>query len=134
MHQNTKKIYHNMTEVLSYKPLEQAIDNGEETVKVTSTKFLLACAVAEECDFAPTNSAMLISLLLDANIGCFVKDNPYYTLPLLNSKGRTFRMPINLTILSVALRVMQILNDKGATVSLQKDENGNLTGVMSISK
>ncbi len=134
MHQNTKKIYHNMTEVLSYKPLEQAIENGEETVKVTSTKFLLACAVAEKCDFEPANIDMLISLVMDAKNGCFVKDNPHYTFPLLNSKGRTFRMPINLTILSVALRVMQILNDKEATVSLQKDENGNLTGVMNISK
>jgi hypothetical protein len=123
-----------MTEVLSYKPLEQAIDNGDDVVKVTSVKFLLACAIAEKCDFESANIDALIGLVMAEKNGYYVKDNPDFTFPLLNSKGRTFRKPINLTVLSVALRVMQILKDKDVKVSMVKDENGNLTGMMNITK
>ena len=37
-----------MITVNSYKPLEQAIKDGEKTVKVEAPKFLVACAVAEK--------------------------------------------------------------------------------------
>ena len=39
-----------MTEVKSKKPLLEAIQNGEQDIKVTAPNFLLACLVAEECD------------------------------------------------------------------------------------
>ncbi|MBR6980052.1 MAG: hypothetical protein IKH88_09495 [Prevotella sp.] len=43
-----------MTEINSYKPLERAILAGEKEVKISTPKFLLACAVAEKCHANPS--------------------------------------------------------------------------------
>ena len=44
-----------MTEVKSKKPLLEAIQNGEQNIKVADPKFLLACLVAEECENDKSN-------------------------------------------------------------------------------
>ena len=44
-----------MTEFKSKKPLLEAIQNGEQNIKVADLKFIVACLVAEECDNGKPN-------------------------------------------------------------------------------
>ena len=53
-----------MTTVNSFKPLGQAIMDGEQTVKVETPRFLAACAVAEKCSGIPERIKSFLDLLL----------------------------------------------------------------------
>jgi len=44
-----------MKEVKSKKLFLEAIQNGEQQIKITDTKFLVACLAAEECENDKSN-------------------------------------------------------------------------------
>lgn len=120
-----------MTEISGYKPLEQAIMNGEKEVKVSSSKFLMACAVAGKCQADPSNINKLIGLVMSEK-GDRRQYNPETTCSLLNYRGRPFTQQVTLTTIADALHVIKILDALYVTISLQKDDNGNLTGIVDI--
>ena len=91
-----------MITVNSYKPLEQAIKDGEKTVKVEAPKFLVACAVAEKCEGMTGRIKSFLDLLL------------------------------NRSLCADALKVMDILRQYGAGLQVCRNEEGALTGEMQI--
>lgn len=120
-----------MTIVNSYKPLEQAIKDGEKTVKVETPKFLVACAVAEKCGGLPEHIKSFLDLLLkrqnwDANS----YSELYY--PILSDKGRVFRIRLNISLCADALKVMGLLKQYGAGLRVCRNEEGAMTGEMEI--
>ena len=120
-----------MTTVNSYKPLEQAIKDGEKTVKVEAPKFLVACAVAEKCEGMTGRIKSFLDLLLnrqsrDAN----GYSELYY--PILSDKGRVFRIRLNISLCADALKGMDILRQYGAGLQVCRNEEGALTGEMQI--
>lgn len=120
-----------MTTVNSYKPLEQAIKDGEMTVKVESPKFLVACAVAEKCQGIPERIKTFLDLLLkrqswDAN----GYSELYY--PILGDKGRVFRIRLNISLCADALKVMGLLKQYGAGLEVCRNEEGAMTGEVQI--
>ena len=120
-----------MTIVNSYKPLEQAIKVGEKTVKVETPKFLVACAVAEKCQGIPERIKSFLDLLLNRqskNVNGY--SELYY--PILNDKGRTFRIRLNISLCADVLKVMDILKRNGAGLQLCRNEEGAMTGEMQI--
>ena len=65
-----------MTEVKSKKPLLEAIQNGEQNIKVTDPKFLLACLVAEECDNDKSNVKKFPDVILGSKTWLTCKTDP----------------------------------------------------------
>ena len=121
-----------MTEVKSKKPLLEAIQNGEQIIKVTAPKFLLACLVAEECDNDKSNVKKFLNVILRSREGFYTQDRPSLRVSLVNEKGKVWWMFINLSICSMALSIIDILNDTYAKIKVEKDERGNLTGNVEI--
>ena len=121
-----------MTEVKSKKPLLEAIQNGEQIIKVTAPKFLLACLVAEECDNDKSNVKKFLNVILRSREGFYTQDRPSLRVSLVNEKGKIWWMFINLSICSMALGIIDILNDTYAKIKVEKDERGNLTGNVEI--
>ncbi len=119
-----------MTGIHSYKPLEQAILAGEKEVKVTTPKFLIACAVAEECQADPDAAKRLIGIVMEGKR--YHQYNPDMTYTLLSGKGRAYKMRVTLTAIADALHIIKILNELYAFVKVQKDDEGHLTGVIEI--
>ena len=120
-----------MTEVHSYKPLEQAILEGEKEVKVTTPKFLIACAVAEKCIADPSFTNKLIGLVMDQRKG----NRQFHTettFTLLGDKGKSYTQRVTLTSIADAINIIKILDGLYASIKLQKDDDGHLTGVMDI--
>ena len=120
-----------MTEVHSFKPLEQAILEGEKELKITTPKFLLACAVAEKCQAEPEAIKRLIGLVMDERNGV---RHPSFetTYTLLSDKGRPYATHLTLSAISDALHITKILNALYASIKVQTDENGFLTGIVDI--
>ena len=121
-----------MTEVKSKKPLLEAIQNGEHNIKVTAPKFLLACLVAEECDNDKSNVKKYLNVILRSKEEMYSQDRPSIKVSLVNEKGKVWWMSISLSICSMALGIIDILNDTYAKIKVEKDENGNLTGNVEI--
>ena len=92
-----------MTEVKSKKPLLEAIQNGEQNIKVTDPKFLLACLVAEECDNDKSNVKKFLNVILGSKNVVDMQDRPKIRIGIVNEKGKVWRMFINLSICSTAL-------------------------------
>ena len=120
-----------MTTVNSYKPLGQAIKDGEKKVKVDTPRFLVACAVAEKCEGMTGRIKSFLDLLQnrqdrDAN----GYSELYY--PILNDKGRIFRVRLNISLCADALKVMDILRQYGAGLQVCRNEDGTLTGEVQI--
>ena len=120
-----------MTEIHSFKPLEQAILEGEKELKVTTPKFLVACAVAEKCHADPEAVKRLIGLVMENRNG-YRQSNPEMTYTLLSDKGRPFMTRITLSTIADALHIIKILNQLYASIKVQKDEDGHLTGMVDI--
>jgi hypothetical protein len=120
-----------MTEVHSFKPLEQAILEGEKELKITTPKFLLACVVAEKCQAEPEAIKRLIGLVMDERNGV---RHPSFetTYTLLSDKGRPYTTRLSLSAISDALHIIKILNALYASIKVQTDENGFLTGMVDI--
>ena len=58
-----------MKDVKSKKPFLEAIQNGEQQIKITDTKFLMACLVAEKCDNDKENVKKFLSIVLSSKKG-----------------------------------------------------------------
>ena len=120
-----------MTEIHSFKPLEQAILEGEKELKVTTPKFLVACAVAEKCHVDPEAVKRLIGLVMENRNG-YRQPNPEMAYTLLSDKVRPFITRITLSTIADALHIIKILNQLYASIKVQKDEDGHLTGMVDI--
>ena len=121
-----------MTEVQSYKALEQAISEGETNIMLTSEIILTACAMAERCGFDQSDISKYIGLVQVAKQDKSVRYDPDYSIALLNEQGRPYRKYITITILANTLRVIQLLDCLHARVSMHRDDSGNLTGVADV--
>jgi hypothetical protein len=121
-----------MTEVKSKKPLLEAIQNGEQNIKVTDPKFLLACLVAEKCDNDKSNVKKFLNVILGSKNVIDMQERPQIRVGMVNEKGKVWWMFINLSICSTALGIIDILNDTYAKIKVEKDERGNLTGNVEI--
>ena len=84
-----------MIEVKSKKPLLEAIQNGEQFIKITDPKFLLACLVAEEWDNDKTNVKKFLNVILGSKNVIDMQDRPQIRVGLVNEKGKVWRMFIN---------------------------------------
>lgn len=124
--------YNTMTEVKSKKPLLEAIQNGEQIIKVTAPKFLLSCLVAEECDNDKSNIKKFLDSILGSRNWVYTQDRPSLRVSLVNEKGKVWWMIIDLSMCSTALGIIDILNDTYAKIKVEKDERGNLTGNVEI--
>ena len=120
-----------MTEITGYKPLEQAIMNGEKEVKVPSSKALLAYAVAEKCQADRSVVNKLIGMVMAAK-GDRRQYNPETTYTLLSVKGKPYTQHVTLSTIADALHIMKILDALYVSISLQKDENGHLNGIVNF--
>lgn len=120
-----------MTEIVGYKPLEQAIINGEKKVKIVSPRLLMACAVAEKCQSDYTSFDNLVGLVMAAKSDKrqYNKNTTYY---LLNNKGKPFTQHVTLTTIADALHIIKILDALYITISPQKNDDGHLTGIVNI--
>ena len=85
-----------MTEVKSKKPLLEAIQNGEQNIKVTDPKFLLACMVAEECDNDKSNVRKFLNVILGSENVVDMQDRPQIRVGMVNEKGKVRWLFINL--------------------------------------
>ena len=121
-----------MTEVKSKKPLLEAIQNGEHSIKITDTKFLLACLVAGECDNDKLNVKKFLNVIFRPKNTVYTQERPQIRVGVVNEKGKVQWQFINLTICSMALDIIDILNDTYAKIRVGKDEKGNLTGNVEI--
>ena len=121
-----------MTEVHSYKPLEQAILNGEKEVKVTNPKFIIACAVAEKCLADPSYADKLIGIVMDRRNGNHQYSPEMLSYTLLNDKGKPYVLRVTLTAIADALHIIKILDGLYASIKVQKNDEGHMTGMMEI--
>lgn len=120
-----------MTTVNSYKPLEQAIKDGETTIKIETPKFLVACAVAERCGGLPNQIKNFLDLLLKKQ-GRDASDYSEFYFPILNDKGKTFRIRLSISLCADALKIMDILKQYGAGLEVIRNEEGVMTGEVRI--
>ena len=85
-----------MTEVKSKKPLLEAIQNGEQNIKVTDPKFLLACMVAEKCDNDKSNIKKFLNVILGSENVVDMQERTQIRVGMVNEKGKVWWMFINL--------------------------------------
>ncbi len=121
-----------ITEVKSNKPLLEAIQNGEQNIKVTDPKFLMACLVAEECDNDKSNVKKFLNIIFDSKNGVFTQEKPQIRVGVVNEKGKIQWMFITLSICATALGILDILTDTYTKINVEKDEKGILTGNVEI--
>ena len=120
-----------MTTVNSYKPLEQAIMNGENTIKVDTPKFLVACAVAEKCKGLPDNIKAFLDLLVQHK-NKTTRDYSSLYYPIVNDKGKTFQIRLTISLCADAIKIMGILNKYGVGLQTSRNGEGAMTGEMQI--
>ncbi len=121
-----------MKEVKSKKPFLEAIQNGEQQIKVTDPKFLMACLVAEECENDKGNVKKFLTSILAKNNRSYIQDEVQLKTGILNEKGKVRWFTINLSVCATALGIIDILNDTYAKIMVEKDENSFLTGIVEI--
>ena len=121
-----------MIEVSSKKPLVAAIQSGEQAVKVTDPKFLLACLVAQECGNDKNNIKKFLSLIQAGNNGDYNVDPSFLKMGLAQNNGRVKWFDITLSVCATALGIMDILESNHSSVKVCKNENGCLTGEVEI--
>lgn len=121
-----------MKEVKSKKPFLEAIQNGEQQIKITDTKFLMACLVAEECENDKSNVKKFLTSILARKNRSYIQDEVQLKTGILNEKGKVRWFTINLSVCATALGIIDILNDTYAKIMVEKDENSFLTGIVEI--
>jgi len=121
-----------MTDIQSYKPLSQAIIDGETRLRITSPSFLVASAVAERCEFDEANIQPFLDLVWAAKNGQRPRNNPDYTYTLVGNRGKHYWITLSLSILAMTIRIIQILHSLHATMTIEHDEAGALTGMATI--
>ena len=120
-----------MTIVNSFKPLQQAINDGENIIKIETPKFLVACAVAEKCEGLPDRIKAFLDLLMQHN-NRSTQDYSSLYFPLVNPKGKICQIRLNISLCADALKVMDILRQFGAGLQVCHNEEGALTGEVQI--
>ena len=120
-----------MTTVNSFKSFDQAIKDGEENIKIETPRLLVACAVAERCGGIPNQIKNFLDLLLKKQ-GRDASDYSELYLPLLNDKGKTYRIRLTLSFCADALKIMGILKQYGAELQVGRNEEGVMTGEVRI--
>ena len=121
-----------MIEVSSKKPLLAAIQSGEQAVRVTDPKFLLACMVAQECGNDKNNIKKFLSLIQASNNGDYNVDPSFLKIGLAQKNGRVKWVDITLSACATALGIMDILESNHSSVKVCKNESGCLTGEVEI--
>ncbi len=121
-----------MVEVNSKKPLIEAIQNSEQHIRITDSKFLLACWVAEECENDKNNIKKLLDVAMAASSRTRGYNNNRLTLGIVGDNGRIRWMPVTVSTCATALGIIDILNDTYAKMKVERDERGNLTGNVDI--
>ena len=79
-----------MTEVKSKKPLLEAIQNGEQNIKVTGPKFLLACLVAEKCDNDKSNIKKFLNVILGSENVVDMQERTQIKVGMVNEKDKVW--------------------------------------------
>lgn len=123
-----------MTEIQNYKALEQAFKDGETLIMLTSERVLTACIMAERCGFDKTNISNYIGLIQSAKMNWGVRYDPDYSISMLNAEGKPYKKHISISILADAIRVILMMDKHHSRISLQKDENGNFTGIADLTR
>ena len=121
-----------MIEVSSKKPLLSAIQCGEQAVRVTDPKFLLACMVAQECGNDKNNIKKFLSLIQASNNGDYNVDPSFLKIGLAQKNGRVKWVDITLSACATALGIMDILESNHSAVKLVRTVDGLLTGEVQI--
>ena len=121
-----------MIEVSSKKPLLAAIQSGEQAVRVTDPKFLLACMVAQECGNYKNNIKKFLSLIQASNNGDFNVDPSFLKIGLAQKNGRVKWVDITLSACATALGIMDILESNHSAVKVVRTVDGLLTGEVQI--
>lgn len=121
-----------MIEVSSKKPLLAAIQSGEQAVRVTDPKFLLACMVAQECGNDKNNIKKFLSLIQASNNGDYNVDPSFLKMGLAQKNGRVKWVDITLSACATALGIMDILESNHSAVKVVRTVDGLLTGEVQI--
>ena len=121
-----------MIEVSSKKPLLAAIQSGEQAVRVTDPKFLLACMVAQECGNDKNNIKKFLSLIQASNNGDYNVDPFFLKIGLAQKNGRVKWVDITLSACATALGIMDILESNHSAVKVVRTVDGLLTGEVQI--
>ena len=129
-----------MIEVSSKKPLLAAIQSGEQAVRVTDPKFLLACMVAQECGNDKNNIKKFLSLIqakitaddLEYSYGDYNVDPSFLKIGLAQKNGRVKWVDITLSACATALGIMDILESNHSAVKVVRTVDGLLTGEVQI--
>lgn len=121
-----------MIEVSSKKPLLSAIQSGEQAVRVTDPKFLLACMVAQECGNDKNNIKKFLSLIQASNNGDYNVDPSFLKIGLAQKNGRVKWVDITLSACATALGIMDILESNHSAVKVVRTVDGLLTGEVQI--
>ena len=121
-----------MIEVSSKKPLLAAIQSGEQAVRVTDPKFLLACMVAQECGNDKNNIKKFLSLIQARNNGDYNVDPSFLKIGLAQKNGRVKWVDITLSACATALGIMDILESNHSAVKVVRTVDGLLTGEVQI--
>ena len=120
-----------MTTVNSYKPLEQAIKNGETTLNISTPKFLVACMVAEICEGIPNRIASFLDPLMK-NQRRDAHDYSKLYFSILNETGRIFRIRLTISLCADALKIMDILKRYGTGLHVCLNTDGAMTGEVQV--
>ncbi len=115
-----------MTTVNSYKPLEQAIIDGENTIKVETPKFLVACAVAEKCEGLPDNIKDFLDLLLQHN-NKTAQDYSLLYYPIIDDNNSRYQVRVTISLCADAIKIMGILKKYGTGLRMCRNTDGALT-------
>lgn len=121
-----------MIEVNSKKPLLAAILSGEQIVKVTDPKFLLACLVAQECGNDKNNIKKFLSLIQASNNGDYNVDPSFLKIGLAQKNGRVKWVDITLSACATALGIMDLIESNRSSLIVVRTADGLLTGEVQI--
>ena len=109
-----------------------AIQSGEQAVRVTDPKFLLACMVAQECGNDKNNIKKFLSLIQASNNGDYNVDPSFLKIGLAQKNGRVKWVDITLSACATALGIMDILESNHSAVKVVRTVDGLLTGEVQI--
>ena len=120
-----------MIEINTKKPLQTAILNGENIIKIKDPNFLVACYIAERCENNKDNVKNFLNFAMNAK-------NKYYSpkstfkVGIAKGSGTVHRKTVNLTMCANAMGIIDILNNSHSSIKLGRDEEGNLTGLATL--
>ncbi len=117
-----------MIMIKSPKPLIQAIKAGERNVRITTPRFLAACAIADQCDGDITNIKRFLECALARKNNIYLEDRPPCRIGIVTAKGKTYQVKVNLSICAASINVIELLNENHVGLKMEKDMQGFVTG------